>query len=506
MGEFFTRFWSIIAELSLARKITMGTILLLTVGVIGYVVHVSRQASMEPLFTNLNSEDMGVIITTLDKQGTQYEVDQDKRTVMVSATEVLDIRMKLAQQGLPRFGGVGFELFDRGSFGMSEFEQRVTYQRALEGELTRTIGSIHEVESARVHLVLPEKSLFADSQQSATASVIVKLGSGQSLSTASVSAITHLVGSAVEGLRPDQVTVIDTTGRLLTVGGGDPGMVAGGQAMDQKMQIEKAYERRVVELLTPIVGLGKVVARVTAGVDFTRTENTDESIDPGKVAVLSEQRSAAKRQESAGSAGGAAGAAANLPGGAGGGSGGGSGNSDESTEQITYAVSKSVTRKTTPMGALQKLSIAILVDGKYEEKDGAKNYAPRASEEITQIEELVKSAVGFDTARGDQVKVQNMQFQSLDAQVEQAQEWYSQRSLFGFIGKVVANVLVVVMMLLVVLLVIRPLVQTWRAGQATIAGGGNQPMLEGNVSADVGQLVQQNPMAAANAIRQWLQG
>lgn len=506
MGNIFDRIGQVIGQLSLMRKLTMGIVLTLSIGVVGYMVHVARQASLEPLFTNLNSDDIGEIVTRLDKQGVHYELDRDKRTVMVPSTDVLKVRLKLAEEGLPRFGGVGFELFDRSGFGMSEFEQRVNYQRALEGELTRTIGSIREIENARVHLVLPEKSLFADSQQEASASVVLKLGNAATLGQATVRSIQNLVASAVEGLDPTKVTIVDTAGHLLTSGSGDASVAAGSQVLDQKLQIERNYERRIVELLTPVVGLSKVLARVTATIDFTQTENTDESVDPQKVAVLSESRTAAKRSESAGGTGGAAGAAANVPGGGGAGASGSGGSSDESTEQIQYAVSRTILKKVTPIGAVQKLSVAVLVDGMYEEKDGKKTYKARDPKSLTQIEELVKRAIGFDQERGDQLKVENIEFQNPESEMQAGDSVFAKRSTYGFLISVIGNVLVVVVALLVIFFVVRPLVQSWRAARiAQLGPGGGQLLLEGEVGGDVGTMVRADPSAAANAIRQWLQ-
>ncbi len=492
MSQFVGQFLEMIGSLSIVRKISMAIVLIAAVSVVGYLVHVSNQASLEPLFTNLSPEDMGSIVTRLDKQNMKYQVDQEKRTVLVPSTEVLAVRLKLAEEGLPRFGGVGFELFDKGGFGMSDFEQRVNYQRALEGELTRTIGSIREIESARVHLVLPEKSLFADSQQSATASVIVKLGGGVSLDKSRVNAITHLVASAVESLTPEQVTILDTTGRLLTSSGGDASVVAGGQAFDQKVQIEHFYENRIAELLAPVVGVGKVLARVTADIDFTRTESTDEILDPNKSAVVSEARTTNKKVE--GGTGAAAAAAA---------SGSGS-NTDEGSEQISYQVSKTVRRQITPMGAVKGLSVAVLVDGVYTEKDGKQIYAPRPAAELARLEEIVKRAVGFSDDRGDKIKMENMEFKSADNQVQASQAWYQKKTTYGFIMSVIGNVLVVAMILLVFFLVIRPLVKGWGARSLGFAEGGLPAQLEGGGMGDVKQLVQADPIAAANAIRQWL--
>lgn len=504
MGQFITQFKELLAGLSLVRKISMALVLVLAIASISYLVHSANQASFEPLFTNLNSQDMGTILTQLDKQGTRYQVDQDQRTILVPATEVLDARLKLASEGLPRFGGVGFELFDKGSFGMSEFEQRVNYQRALEGELSRTISNVKEIESARVHLVLPERSLFADSQQSATASVIVKMGGSGSLSQGKVSSITHLVASAVQSLDPNQVTVVDTSGNLLTKGGTEE-TIGAGHAFDQKLQIEKSFEKRIVELLNPIIGFGKVVARVSVDMDFTRTESTDEILDPTKSAVLTESRTTAKRQESASGSGGAAGAAANLPGGAGGGgAAGNSGSSDEGSEKITYEVSKTVRKQIKPVGGIKALSVAILVDGTYETKeDGTVEYKPRDAEEIKKVEELVKNAIGFTQDRGDSVKVENLAFLSPEDQFNESAAWYEQKNTYSFLITIIGNVMVVLVVLLVFLFVVRPLIKTWSAGREGQEGG-SRGLLEGDITSDVTQLVQSDPLAAARAIRQWL--
>ncbi len=303
MNDFFNKMQRLIAELSLARKLTMVSILVIALGSIFYVVKVTRTAAMEPLFSNLNSQDIGSIVSYLDRKGIRYELDQEQRTIRVPSTNVLNLRMELAGEGLPRYGGIGFELFDKEGFGMTEFEQRINFQRALEGELARTIVVIGEVEKARVHLVLPEKTLFTNNQQDTTASVILRLGKGGGLGADKVAAITHLVAGAVEGLTADRVTVLDSTGRLLSSGDSNSSMAAGQRVFDQKLQIERTYEKRIVDMLTPIVGVGKAVARVTANIDFTRTETTDNLVDPANVAVLSESRTNSQRTEGASGSG-----------------------------------------------------------------------------------------------------------------------------------------------------------------------------------------------------------
>lgn len=506
MDNFFKQFGNMLAGLSLMRKLTMAIVLAVAVGSIMYVMHSSGLASMEPLYTNLNSQDMGSILTVLDKQGIKYQVDQEKRVISVPSMNVLDIRLKLASEGLPRFGGVGFELFDKGGFGMSEFEQKINYQRALEGELARTISGIKEVESARVHLVLPEKSLFTDSQQAASASVILKLGNQGTLNQSKVNAITHIVASAVEGLESADVSVMDTSGNLLSAGRSDPAFAASSQIFEQKLQMERSLEKRIADLLTPVVGLGKAIVHVTTNVDFTKIESTDEVIDPSKVAVLSESRTNAKKSESASGTGGAAGAAANQPGAAGGGGSGSGSSTDEGSEQISYQVSKTIRHEVSPIGALKSLSVAILVDGSYTVgKDGKKTYVARTPEELKKFEELVKSAVGFTADRGDQIKVENLAFQNPEDLMAPGDAWYKQKTLYGLVGTVASNLIIVISFILILLFVLKPLMRQWQASRVADAGmaGGNPQMLAAG-GAEMKLLVQSNPALAANAIREWL--
>lgn len=510
MNAFFSSFSKMIAELSMGRKIMMGLILAVSITSIFYLVHLSNQSAMQPLFTSLNSQDLGSIVTFLDNEGVSYDVNQEQRTVFVKADKVLDLRLQLAQEGLPRFGGVGFELFDKAGFGLSDFEQKVTYQRALEGELSRTIAKIREIESARVHLVLPRQSLLSQSREEASASVILKLGSKGTLARSKVNAITHLVSSAVENLDPGKVSVIDTEGHLLTQGGGDSGVMASGQLFDQRIQIEKALEKRIVELLAPVVGYGKVIARVSSEIDFTRTESTNQLVDPSKVAVISESRSNSKAADSAGQTGGVAGAGSNLPGGAAGGATGGSGSSsDDSSEQIQYEVSRSIVKTVNPNGKIEKLSVAILVDGTYQQPaEGAEGeeagpvYQARSAEEITKIENLVKNAIGFNADRGDQIKVENLQFQTPDTAL--AQTNYESKNTYGFLVTVISQVLILLMGLLVFFFVIRPLMRNWKEANPALGVGQGNPQLGSAPNPQLIELVKNDPQAAANAIRLWL--
>jgi flagellar M-ring protein FliF len=283
----------------------------------------------------------------------------------------------------------------------------------------------------------------------------------------------------------------------LTQSGGDSSLAAGGQAFDQKNQIESSFENRITQLLTPVVGLGKIMARVTADVDFTRVESTDETIDPTKSAVVQESRTNSKKSEAAGAEG-AAGAAATA--------GGNNSNANEGSEQINYQISKTVRHQTTPSGSVKKLSIAILVDGTYVEKDKKQIYTPRPAEELKKLEDLVKNAVGFSADRGDQMKIENMAFQTPEAQIAASETWNQKRTTYGFLVTVIGNVLLVAAVMMVFFFVIRPLVNGWLgARQGVLAGEGGVPLLEGEVATDVGQLVRTNPSAAADAIRRWLE-
>lgn len=351
-------------------------------------------------FTNLTPEDSAEAAATLKTAGVPFRLEAGGSALAVPAAKVYDARLLLAGAGLPRGGGVGFEIFDRGDLGVSEFTQKVNLRRATEGELARTISRLAQVRTARVHLTMPEKGLFRDQDKGASAAVVVNLQPGRTLGDREIAGIRHLVSAAVPGLSSEAVTVVDGKGEVLTAEGG------WGQALGFQKKLEHDLERRVVDLLEQAVGPGAVVARITAAVDAAEVQTNAEIVDPDATALRSERRVAQSQQGAApGAAGGVAGAAANQPlaPAAAATATAARGSSSTMEDQIrNFDVSRTTTTTVARVPRLQRISVAVLVDGV--------NGQPRPQAELDKLGELARRAVGFDQARGDEFDITSAPF------------------------------------------------------------------------------------------------
>jgi len=451
--------------LSPGKRMLVAGIALMSALAFAVLIFVVNRTDYRPLFTNLGSEDAGEIVKKLKDNKTPYQITEDGKGILVPADKVYEMRLSLASEGLPQGGGVGFEIFDRKNFGMTEFVQKLNYQRALQGELSRTISQLNGVEQARVHLVMPEKSLFKESEKPATASVVLKMKSNRPLSDNEVQGVVHLVASSIEGMDPEHVTVLDSRGKILSKGGSsDPTARMTASMQDTQRTYEKNVEERIQSLLDRIVGSGKSVARATATFDFKQVERVDEKFDPETIAVRSEQRTEEKGASNSAIAG-VPGVQSNLgknspkPVSA---SGGGSKND----ETLNYEVSRSTSKTIEPVGTLSKISVAVLVDGKYELPAATKEgqavkakYIPRSPEELQKIETLVRSAIGYSAERGDQLSVQNIPFQDMgDSGTAETSAWWST----PFFMSLYKNLLIALGFLAVVMFVIRPLLKSLR--------------------------------------------
>ena len=452
-----------------AKRWLVGGVVVGSIIAFALLIMVANRTDYRPLFTNLTSEDAGEIVTKLKEQKVPYRIATDGKAILVPSDKVYDLRLTLASDGLPQGGGVGFEIFDRKNFGMTEFVQKLNYQRALQGELSRTIGQISGVEQARVHLAIPEKALFKEDEKPATASVVLKVKGQRQLRDSDVQGIVHLVASSIEGMNPEHVTVLDQKGKLLSR---NTPSDAAGKMTASMQEMQRAYERtteeRLQSLLDKAVGSGKSVARVSAVFDFRQVERYEEKYDPETV-VRSEQRSEESMAAATATAG-VPGVQANLgrtqPGG---GATGPTGNKNDET--LNYEVSRSTARTIEPVGTISKVSVAILVDGKYDApvagKDGkaAKpKYAPRTAAELQQIDALVKSAVGFNTERGDQVTVVNIPFQDTgEAGTEEGSQWWNAPIFLALLK----NGLIGLGFLALLLFVMRPLMKMLRPEKKT---------------------------------------
>ena len=389
----------------LPRSLKIAMIVIAVVAVSGgAVLSTLDYTTYKVLFSNLTTEDAGAILAKLKDDHVPYKLEGNGTTIAVPADKVDDLRLTLASEGLPVGGGVGFELFDQQKFGMTEFEEQLSLRRALEGELSRTISRIEVVKAARVHLVLPKRSLLGAQATTAQASVIIEMQHGRELSQGTVRSIVHLVSSSVEGLSPDHVTLVDTTGRLLSA---DLAEGPGGQGFDYQKKTEKDLESRVGQMLDQLLGPGASVVRVSADMDFSEKESTEEHYDPDKTAVRSEKRETESSGSSADGGGGVPGAQSNLPGGAPPAAASMGGSTRREMETKNYEIDRVVSKTVKPPAQLSRLSVAVIVDGA--NKPGEK-FVARPSDELRKIESAVRGAVGFNKERGDSVEVLSLPF------------------------------------------------------------------------------------------------
>lgn len=499
-------------------------ILLALAGSIAGLVAVTlwtQQPDMQVLFANLAVDDASGIIDKLKDAKVPYETANGGTTVLVPSAQVHDLRLEMAGQGLPHGGGVGYEIFDRTTMGMSDFVQKLNYRRALQGELARTIAQMPEVERARVHLAIPERRLFATEQDRARASVVVSLRASQTLSKAQIQGVVHLVSSSVEGLQARDVTVVDGHGNLLSNTSSDESAGLSGTQMEYQRTLEKDIETRIQTMLERIVGVNKAVVRVSSVLDFRKIETTEERYDPNGQVVRSEQRGQEKSSGVNGTSGGVPGVESNVPGGTEAEGGQTSSNNNQTkNETVNYEISRTVSRIVEPTGTIKKLSVAVLVDGTYEGggkageagADQPKKYVPRSEEEMKRIEEIVKKAMGYSTERQDQVEVVSIQF-GLGAEeptggVEAAPD--ASKVWMPYVRYAVGGVL----FFLIFFMVVRPLM-VMLVQSAPAAGGDETPALPasvGQVEAAIsgkqpGQILdmaKNNPANTAVVVKQWL--
>lgn len=386
-----------LAALPAGLKLVLVVGALAAIGV-GSFSAVSKAEAWQYAFTNLTPEDSAEAGGALKAAGVPFRLEAGGSALAVPASKVYDARLLLAAAGIPRGGGVGFEIFDRGDLGVSEFTQKVNLRRATEGELARTISKLAQVRSARVHLTMPEKGLFRDQDRAPSAAVVVNLQPGRPLGDREIAGIRHLVSSAVPGLPAGGVTVVDGRGEVLTPDGG------WGEAMGYQRRLERDLEQRVVDLLGQAVGAGAVVARVTAVVDSTEVQTSAETVDPEATAVRSERRVSQETLGAGAGPGGVAGAAANQPLAPAGASLSSRGQASSTMEdQIrNFDVSRTTTTTVSKLPRLQRISLAVLVDGAGEK--------PRPAEELARLGELAKRAVGFDAERGDTFDISSSPF------------------------------------------------------------------------------------------------
>jgi flagellar M-ring protein FliF len=404
-------FAGLIARFGLGRLIAiLGGAAGVAAAIAAIVLHVGAQPKAL-LYSNLDLKEAGSITQALDQAGIKYEARGDGSTIMVDRDKVASTRLMLSSKGLPTSGSVGYELFDSApALGQTDFVQNLNRQRALEGELARTIRSLQGVTSARVHLVLPRRQLFEDEAEQPSASVVIGVGAREP-SAEEVRAIRNLVAGATPNLKPERVTVVDDKGKMLA-GGEDSGDMAGQLAADQRAGAEERLRKTVKDLVEGVVGPGKARVNVSADIDLNRVTTQEEKYDPDGQVVRSTQTHEENSKDSKTENGAPATAAANVPGGQTALSGDNTGSQSGQTEETTnYEISHSSKTTIQEPGEVKRLSVAVAVDGVTTYgKHGKITYTPRSADEMKRIDDLVRSAVGFSAARGDQVTVVNVRF------------------------------------------------------------------------------------------------
>ncbi|WP_375312786.1 flagellar basal-body MS-ring/collar protein FliF [Bradyrhizobium sp. A5] len=517
-----------------------GAMIAVTAALIGFFAFVIMRVTtpqMTTLFTDLSVEDSSGIIKDLERQGIQFELRNEGSIIMVPKDKVTRLRMKLAEGGLPKGGGVGYEVFDKSdALGTTSFVQNINHLRALEGELARTIRAIDRIQAARVHLVLPERPLFSREAPEPSASIVVRVRGA--LEAQQIRAIRHLVASAVNGLKPQRVSIVDEAGQLLADGAQtDPEQAVG---EERRVAFEKRIRKQVEDIVSSVVGTGRARVQLSADFDFNKVTQTSDKFDPeGRVLRSSQTR---EEQSSTADNNGQVTVNNELPGNQQNSGPTAKDQSKKTEETNNYEISRTTKTEVTEAGRVNRISVAVLVDGIYSKNDkGELAYQDRTKEQLDRISALVRSAIGFDQKRGDQVEVVNLRFADAPSTAP-----ISEPS--GFLGMlqftkddVMYFVELGVMMLLglvVLFLVIRPLVKRILASDevaAAISGvltgpsasdeaapaGGGQPLLpsgaataidvatvQGQVHAQsvhrVGELAERNPNETVSIIRQWL--
>lgn len=436
-----------------------------TLALIGALVYYGSRSDYSVLFSDLKPADAQTVVEKIKAANVPYELSAGGTTVSVPAERIPELRLQIAASGALSGGHVGFDLFDKNSFGATDFTQQVNYQRAIEGELARTLEGTDEVESARVHITRPRESLFADKAERAKASVVLRTRQGHELSRERTQAVVSLIASAVEGLDPADVSVMDARGRLLSApdraGASEAG--AFGTHLESRRKFESETAERIVTLLEPVVGAGHVRSDVAADVDFSQVEQTEEKYDPKSAVIRSQQTSQEARNAAQNGAGGISGArandptaqtvpapAANQP----------AANGDQrATSMTNYEIDKTVRRTVSGGGKVSRLSASVVLD--YKNVNGVAT--ARTPDELQKMQELVSAAIGLDTQRGDQIAVQTIPFDQPVVETT-AQTWMDKNR--ELVRSIVRYGFLTLATLLLLIFVVRPARRALRAASA----------------------------------------
>lgn len=494
-----------------AQRLVVASLVALALVIVVVVSVVGTRPSMAVLFSDLESADAAAIADRLRDLSVPYEISNDGAVIKVPSNQVYDLRLKMVNQGLPAGGTVGFEIFDKSTLGMSEFSQQMNYRRALQGELARTVSQMSQVESVRVHLAIPEERLYSDNQKQATASVSLGLKRGVTLSDDQIGGVVHLVASSVEGLKPENVTVVDTQGNVLSEAGGQSGGLSARLTVTQvklKRDYERTVQKDIQSMLDNIAGPGKAVVRVSARMNFDQKQVTSEVIQPGAVegkGVLVSEETVNETYSGAGAAARGAAVAAGAP--------AGSGDSFTHTEMnAKYEVTRSTEHVVSAPGQVERLSLAVMLDDSVQPTT------------VAAVREAVGAAVGLDVARGDTLTVSRVKF---DRSAESSQQAESAAAARADLIKAVARNAGAVVVLILFVLFVRAMFRSVKfhpAARATAPPPGSAEQIVNRAYSEDGaaapasseatrhttseQLVQDlaknKPEEVANVVRAWM--
>ncbi|CAG0964537.1 Flagellar M-ring protein [Burkholderiales bacterium] len=534
-----TAFTALPANQKIGVMVVAAAFLALLIG--GYIW--SQTPDFRVLYSNVSDRDGGAIIAALQQMNVPYKFAEGGGAVMVPASRVHEARLKLAAQGLPKGGQVGFELMEAQKFGTSQFLEQVNYQRALEGELARSIQALSAVAAARVHLALTKPSPFLREQQKPSASVLLNLHPGRSLDAPQVAAIITLVSTSVPELNPKSVTVVDQNGTLLSQNGNAPTPTLDPNQLKYVQEIEASLARRIETIVTPITGPGNVRATVTAALDFSAVEQAEETYKPNPQpanATIRSQQTSEAINGATGQAGGVPGALSNQPPGAASApivapgaaastaaGSGGPGTSSRRDATINYEVDKSIRHVKSQVGTIKRLSVAVVVNHrKSSDAEGKVSTEALPKEELDKINELVKEAIGFDKERGDSLNLVNSPFSVGEKEVLPETPFWKSSSLWNTVLEIGKNLLIAGVLAYLILGVLRPYLRglmtpptpAQRDLAAASAAGGEVAVSPATAAAQSAvaayeqrleaakQLAQADPKLVANVVRGWVSG
>lgn len=524
--QYFNRIREYFRTLPATQRISYIGGVLIFFGALGFLVYAANRPDYTVLYSNLAQSDMGEIAQALKAKKIEYRISEG--SIEVPRGQLYETRLALAADGIPRGAGAGFEIFDQQKLGSTEFVQKINYQRALQGELARTINGIDEVQESRVHLVLPEDSLFKEDNKPPSAAVVLKLRSGARIDQKKLQGLVHLVAATVRGLQEDRITVMSTDGQVLfKKNSPDETLQLSNTQIERKERMEEDMRQKVQSMLEQVVGPSRVLARVSLDIDLNQVQIAEETYNPDSAVVRSQQRSTETSEGREPGGKGNPDTPINLEGkllqNAPSEEGGAKGKQfNRQREVVNYEINKTSKQIVQMPGGIRKISAAVIVDGRYEMKAGEDGkqkqaYVPRSSEEMKSIEELVKKAVGYNEMRGDQITVSNIPFVSNVAGSEMVQAGNRWVQMLKTYQKVLMNI---GLALVILLFVVRPFMRKFHQVADDIrklpapAGASaeeqisalllDQPTDKISIRKQSAALVKHNPEKATEIIKSWL--